>query len=101
MRIGKAILGGAAAAALIAGSLLGTAGSAAAATKTNDPGNQQQQCNSLLWNLNADQADLHSWQVQRAQDMANGIDPGFDDDEIAYYQNAISQDIQELDDWGC
>jgi NAD(P)H-hydrate repair Nnr-like enzyme with NAD(P)H-hydrate dehydratase domain len=101
MRIGKTILGGAAAAALIAGSLLGTAGSAAAATKTNDPGNQQQECNSLLWNLNSDQATLHFWQMQRVQDLASGIDPGPDDEQIAATQNAISQDIQQLGDWGC
>ena len=98
MMIKKAILGGAAATALVFGSLLAVAGPASAATNT---GNGQQQCNSLFWNLNSAQDELHFWQLQRAQDAGHGLSTGLDDYEIDLYLNQIDQDVQALNDAGC
>ena len=103
MRIKRAILGGAASAALLFGSLLGPAAYAAAATGTGSGSTAvvDQTCNAARQQLSSDRAQLRAWQIQRQEDASRGLDTSFDDSQIAFYQAAVNQDLQEIRNLGC
>ena len=101
MNICKAIIGAAAAAMLIPGCLLATAGGAAAQPSTGGGHPITADCSNLYYNLSTDQDELHFWQMQRAQTVAQGGSTSVEDAAIETYLERIDEDIQALDDNGC